>query len=388
MSWDVMAKNCTPFASPFPSLTLPAPPTKHRSGDLALKRAIFAIPGKLDTPTGGYIYDRMVIEGLRGVGWHIDVVGLGDGFPSPAESTRQRALDLLTSLPHPCPVIIDGLAYGVLPEARKHLHPANAIIALVHHPLALETGVNPQQAHLLRASEILALSSAAQVIVTSPSTGRELTEHYGVDPECLTVICPGTDRARQYARMSTRGTVRLLSVGAIVPRKGFISLVRALRPLAHLDWDLVIVGDPTRSIETSRELEQVIHEAGLTNRIRMLGTQTIQELEQHYAASDVFVLASEHEGYGMAYAEAIAHGLPVIGTRAGAIPETVPQEAGILVEPGNLDELTRALETLITDLPTRQLLASGARQIASRLPTWTDATLQFEKVLDRVNRPA
>ena len=361
--------------------------TKHRSGDPALKRAIFAIPGKLDTPTGGYIYDRMVIEGLRDAGWHVDVVSLGDGFPSPAESTRQRALDLLSSLPHPCPVVIDGLAFGVLPEARKHLHPANAIIALVHHPLALETGVNPQQAHRLQASETLALSSAAQVIVTSPSTGRELTDHYGVDPDILTVICPGTDRARQHAQMTTHGTVRLLSVGAIVPRKGFISLVRALRPLAHLDWRLDIVGDPTRSIETSHELHQAIAEAGLTNRIRMLGTQTKHELEQHYATSDVFVLASEHEGYGMAYAEAIAHGLPVIGTRAGAIPDTVPREAGILVEPGNLDELTKALATLISDLPTRQLLASGARQLASGLPTWADAALQFEKVLDRINSP-
>ena len=363
---------------------LPVPLTKPRSGDTELKKAIFAIPGKLDTPTGGYIYDRRVIDGLRALAWHIDVVSLGEGFPEPSESTRQRALDLLASLPHPCPVILDGLAYGVLPETRKHLHPANAIIALVHHPLALETGVDPARACLLQASETLALSCAAEVIVTSPSTGRELTEHYGVNPANLTVICPGTDRAKQDTKRRPSAGVKLLSVGAIVPRKGFISLVRALAPLAHLDWTLDIVGDPTRSVETSRELTQAIEQAGLTHRIHLLGTRSKSELEQLYAMSDIFVLSSEHEGYGMAYAEAIAHGLPIIGTRAGAIPETVPPEAGWLVEPGNLAELSHALGSLISDTTLRDQLAHGARQVAARLPTWTDAAKQFEMVLSRV----
>ena len=197
-----------------------------------MKRTIFAIPGNLETPTGGYIYDRMVIEGLRASGWHVDVVSLGEGFPVPVESTRRRALDLLASLAHPCPVIIDGLAYGVLPEARHHLHPANPIVALVHHPLALETGTTASQAQLLRASETLALSFAAHVIVTSPSTGRELTQHYQVDEDNLTVICPGTDRAKHLASPGAHPHLNMLSVGAIVPRKGFISLsvVRPVRP--------------------------------------------------------------------------------------------------------------------------------------------------------------
>ena len=349
-----------------------------------MKRTILAIPGKLDTPTGGYIYDRMVVDGLRESGWHVDVVSLGEGFPAPSESTRQRAFDLLASLPHPCPVIIDGLAYGVLPEARKYLHPANPILALVHHPLALETGVGPQQAHQLQASETLALSFAAEVIVTSPSTGHELISRYGVDPEILTVICPGTDRASRHARGTSNETVKLLSVGAIVPRKGFISLVRALEPLAHLDWTLDIVGDPSRSIETSRALAQAIADAGLAHRIHMLGTQSKAALAQHYADSDVFVLASEHEGYGMAYAEAIAYGLPVIGTRAGAIPDTVPSEAGLLVQPGHVAELSQALASLISDAKLRQHLAAGARRVAARLPTWADAVKQFETVLDRL----
>lgn len=362
----------------------PEPITSQRFGDLPVKRVIFAIPGKLDTPTGGYIYDRMVVDGLRDSGWHVDVVGLGEGYPAPDEPTRLRALDLLASLPHPCPVIIDGLAYGVMPEARKHLHPANPIIALVHHPLALETGVSHAQAQLLQTRETLALSYAAEVIVTSPSTGRELVDRYCVDEQRLTVICPGTERVNRYANISSNPTVRFLSVGAIVPRKGFMALVHALKPLANLDWSLNIVGDTTRSPPTTRELSQAIEQAGLAPRIRMLGIQSKSDLERLYVESDVFVLASEHEGYGMAYAEAIAHGLPIIGTRAGAIPDTVPSIAGLLVAPGNVDELSRALARLISDVDFRQSLAAGAREVAASLPTWSDAIKQFESVLGRV----
>ena len=367
---------------------LPARLTKLQSGDPALKRVVFAIPGKLDTPTGGYIYDRMVVNGLRDSGWQVDVVSLGEGFPTPQESTRQHALDLLASLPHPSPVIIDGLAYGVMPEARKHLHPANPIIALVHHPLALETGLSSEQAHLFKANETLALSLSAQVIVTSPSTGRELIEHYCVDEKNLTVVRPGTDRASRYAALTSGRTVRLLSVGAIVPRKGFISLVQALKPLAHLDWSLSIVGDPTRSADTTRALSQTIEQVGLEGRIMMLGTLARSDLERLYVESDVFVLASEHEGYGMAYAEAIAHGLPVIGTLAGAIPDTVPKEAGLLVEPGSIEGLSLALERMISDVALRHRLAAGARQVAASLPTWADATGLFESVLNRVTHSA
>lgn len=358
--------------------------TKPKSGDCALKRVIFAIPGRLDTPTGGYIYDRMVVNGLRESGWQVDVLSLGEGFPTPTESTRQRALGLITSLPHPCPVIIDGLAYGVMPEARKHLHPANPIVALVHHPLALESGLSPEQVQLLKANETLALSYSAEVIVTSPSTARELIDHYCVDDKNLTVICPGTDRSSRYAEVTSNQTVRLLSVGAIVPRKGFIVLVRALERLPHLDWSLNIVGDPTRSADTTRDVYQRIEQAGLTRRVRMLGALARSDLERLYVESDVFVLASEHEGYGMAYAEAIAHGLPVIGTLAGAIPDTVPREAGLLVEPGSVEALSLALERMITDVALRHRLATGARQVAASLPTWADATHQFESVLNRV----
>ena len=113
---------------------------------MSLKRIAFAIPGDLDTPTGGYIYDRRIIEGLRDLGWQVDLVGLGDGFPFPDAATLAFAQQALAAVPPGCPVLIDGLALGVIPEIARQLSASHALIALVHHPLGLEAGLSLAQA--------------------------------------------------------------------------------------------------------------------------------------------------------------------------------------------------------------------------------------------------
>src|SRR5207244_257164 len=101
--------------------------------------------------------------------------------------------------------------------------------------------------------------------------------------------------------------------------------------------------------------------------------------------SDVFVLASRFEGYGMALAEAIAHGLPVVSTMAGvAIPDTVPAGTGLLVPPDDVAALARALRHLISDRAERQRLAMNARSAAAQLPTWQDSARLFAGAIEAV----
>ena len=104
-----------------------------------MKRLAFAVPGDLATPTGGYAYDRRIIAELKTLGWTIDVVDLGKGYPRPDAEKRAAALPLLTRIPQGQPIVIDGLAFGVLPAAAASLHQRNPLIALVHQPLALES---------------------------------------------------------------------------------------------------------------------------------------------------------------------------------------------------------------------------------------------------------
>jgi glycosyltransferase involved in cell wall biosynthesis len=199
----------------------------------------------------------------------------------------------------------------------------------------------------------------------------------------ITVARPGSDPA-PLAQASQDGVVRLLSVGAVVPRKGFDVLIAALATLTDLSWRLTIAGDRTRDRDAAAQLDADIARHALGNRIAALGAVSPQRLTALYAEADVFVLASRFEGYGMAYAEALAHGLPVIGTSAGAIPDTVPPDAGLLVTPGDIPAFAQALRRVIGDAELRRRLASAARAAALRLPTWRQSAEIIARALERL----
>ena len=348
-----------------------------------VRRFVFAVPGDLATPTGGYGYDRRMIAELRDIGWEIDLLDLGEDFPSPSETTRAAALTRLLGVPTGRAIVIDGLALGVLPEAALQLAGRNPLLALVHHPLALEWGLSLAQAETLRASERAALAAVKGVVVTSTATARLVASDYGVPAERITVARPGSDPA-PLAKGSQDGVVRLLSVGAIVPRKGFDVLIPALATLGDLPWKLTIAGDRTRDRDAAARLDADIAHLALAERIDVLGAVSPHRLAALYTDADIFVLASRFEGYGMAYAEAVAHGLPVVGSKAGAVPETVPPEAGLLVDAGDIPALAHALRRLIGDAGLRQRMASAARAAVPQLPTWRQSAEIFERALERL----
>ena len=337
-----------------------------------VKRVAFAVPGDLGAPTGGYAYDRRMIAELQNFGWQVDVIGLGDGFPRPSAEVKAAAGEKLAGVPKERPVIVDGLAFGVLPEAAHELGERNPLLALVHHPLALETGLSATDAEVFKTSERKALEAARGVVVTSPSTATLLTDDYDVPPDIITVARPGTERG-EAAKRNSDGIVRLLAVGSVVPRKGYDVLIAALAPLAALPWRLTIAGDRTRDEAASAQLDADIASHGLADRIDVLGALPQDRLASLYVGSDLFVLASRFEGYGMAFAEALVHGLPVVGTTAGAVPDTVPPDAGVLVEPNDVKALTRTLRMLIENPKERQWFASGALAAGAALPTWEES---------------
>jgi glycosyltransferase involved in cell wall biosynthesis len=348
-----------------------------------VKSVVFAVPGDLATPTGGYAYDWRIIADLAKLGWDVEVLDLGEGFPHPSAAEQMAAAARLAALSTDQPIVIDGLAFGVLSDAAEALHSTHRVVALVHHPLALETGLSAPEAAALRTSERVALSLARHVIATSAATARLLVSDFGVASELLTVVRPGTDRAAVAAR-DTGATVSLLSVGSVVPRKGYDVLVAALAKLSNLPWRATIVGDRTRSPETARALDGEVVRLGLRERVSFTGAVTPESLAAYYAAADLFVLPSRFEGYGMAYAEAIAHGVPVIGTTAGAIPETVPAGASVLITPDDVDALATALRSLIESPQERRHLAQGARAAASHFPSWEEQAALFGNVLENL----
>jgi glycosyltransferase involved in cell wall biosynthesis len=348
-----------------------------------VKRVVFAVPGSLDTPTGGYAYDRRIMAELRQLGWNVDYLDIGDGFPAPDEKTRSAARSLLSAIPVGEPIVLDGLALGVLPDVAAELARQHPLVALVHHPLALESGLTTERANALRRSERAALAEVREVVVTSPATAKLVVSDYGVPANHITVARPGNDPVLPSAR-EPNDVPHLLSVGAVVPRKGFDILVSALAALADVPWRLTIVGDLTRDPNQAAKLEVLISRHGLTDRIETIGTISPSLLAILFGKADLFVLASRFEGYGMAYAEALSHGLPVVGTTAGAIPDTIPKGAGLLVPPDEPAALAAALRSVIVDADRRRLLSEAALVAARTLPTWQQSASIFAATLDRL----
>ena len=341
------------------------------------------VPGSIDTRTGGYGYDREIVAGLQRRGWTVEVHEIPGTFPFPSADARATAAATLASIPAGARVIVDGLALGALPDEALREAARLRLVALVHHPLADETGLTPGARASLEASERRALQATRHVVVTSPLTARAL-DRFGVPPPSITVIEPGTDPAPQ-ARGSNGAVVELLCVATVVPRKGHDVLVRALATMPGASWHLTCVGGLDRDSAWAASIRAQVAAAGLDRRMTFAGELDREPLDARYDAADVFVLPTWHEGYGMAVAEAIARGLPVVSTATGAIADLVGPDAGLLVPAGDADALARALSALVTDAALRKRLAAGARRARAALPSWDDAAERMARTIEGVD---
>ena len=344
------------------------------------RRCHFLVPGALDTRTGGYGYDRRIIEELRSAGWQVEVQSLGAGYPAPDADALALARRVVERLPDRATVVVDGLAFGLLAEIAEAHAGRLRWIALVHHPLALETGLQPTQQRALHESERRSLATARRVIVTSAATAQALAG-FDVEPARIRVVEPGTDAA-PLAPGSGGPGLSLLCVASVTPRKGHRLLIEALGGVRDRAWTLHCAGSLDLDPDCAAALAGAIEGAGLAARVRMHGECDEAGVQALYAGADAFVLPSFHEGYGMALAEALARGLPVVSTLAGAIPETVPADAGLLVPPGDVEALRRALARLLDDAALRTRLAQGARAARQRLPGWADRAQRFAAALE------
>jgi glycosyltransferase involved in cell wall biosynthesis len=343
----------------------------------------FVVPGSLTTLTGGYGYDREIVAGLGRRGWTVPVLELPGDFPFPSTESRAAAARALASLAPGTRVVVDGLAFGALPDEAAREAGRLTFVALVHHPLGDETGLAAGARAALEASERRALRAATHVVVTSRATAARLAA-YDVAPSALTVIEPGTDPAPQ-SRGSGGSVLELLCVATVVPRKGHDVLIRALAALRGRPWHLTCAGGLHRDPEWSAGVQELVRASGLEPRVSFVGELERPALDTRYDAADVFVLPTWYEGYGMAVAEALARGLPVVSSATGAIGDLVGEDAGLLVPPGDPAALAKALSTVIDDPAQRARLAHGARRVRERLPSWDDAADRMARTIEGVH---
>lgn len=328
--------------------------------------AAFAIPGDIATLTGGYIYERRLLLGLRALGHDVEHIELAASFPGASKVEMKATVARLKALDPGRGLILDGLVFGAVEGLEDVTAP---IFAMVHHPLALETGLDPATRDHFYRTERHNLTLAHHVLVPSPHTASILQDQYAVSAERISIALPGTDKPVQQPAPTDPPLI--LSVGLQHPRKGHDVLLGSLAELSDLSWRCVIVG---RAHDTDHAgmLARMVAELGLSDRVTLAGTVSQDALETIYSQATVFALATRYEGYGIVFDEALVRGLPVVTCHTGAVPDTVPQDAGLLSAPDDPVAFAANLRQVLTNEELRMSLSQAALRAGNALPSWED----------------
>ncbi|HLJ19306.1 MAG TPA: glycosyltransferase [Stellaceae bacterium] len=231
----------------------------------------FLVPGALDQLTGGYLFDRHVVEGLRAMGRAVDPIELKGQYPEPDTTARQASAEALARLPDGSVAVIDGLALLAFADCLEREARRLDVVAFVHHPLADETGLNERERKRVATLEAALLKLVRGVLAPSENTAR-LVAAYGVPRARIAVTPPGTVKPKRPSRRRpSRGRVEFLCVASLTPRKGHLILIEALAALADRDWHCRCIGSLTRDPETAAAVRYEIGRRGLKGRIALEG---------------------------------------------------------------------------------------------------------------------
>jgi glycosyltransferase involved in cell wall biosynthesis len=374
------------------------------------------VPDGIDDPTqpsGGNAYDRRVCGGLEALGWRVVEHAVAGSWPEPDARACAGLARVVAGLDDGGVVLLDGLVATSAPDVLVPHAARLRLVVLVHLPLGTE-GVGGGDGigggvTSVRWRERAVLCAATRVVTTSWWTRDWLLSTYGLQPDRVRVAHPGADRGVISSGTTTGG--EFLCVATVAEHKGHDVLLEALADLADVQWRCTLAGSLTRDPVLASRLRDRAGEAGISGRLRFAGPLVPRRLEGAYAAADVVLVPSRTETYGMVVGEALAHGLPVIASDVGGVPEalrgpgapgSVPEalaglgddteagrlvtlcddtEAGLLVPPGDPAALAEALRRWLGGSSLRERLRRGAARRRDTLPSWVDTSARVSRAL-------
>jgi glycosyltransferase involved in cell wall biosynthesis len=351
------------------------------------------IYGDLETLTGGYLYDRKLVEFLRSRG---DVVAI---FSLPWRNYGTHLFDNLSqrlirsvSEARLDVLLEDELNHPSLFRLNRRLkagvtHP---VVSIVHHLRCSE--LRPAwQNKLYRLVERDYLAGVDGFVFNSVTT-RRTVENLIRNRKPSVVAFPGRDgvipgitRASVERRALETGPLRILFVGSLIPRKELHTLLAALARLPRDSWRLDVVGspktDPTYASRVSVEIERL----GIGGHIQLLGSLTGQQLTDCYSRNHLLAVPSSYEGFGIVYLEAMGFGLPALASTAGAAHEIITHDRdGFLVRAGDADAIARNIGELVSDRGKLVRMGLAALDRYAAHPTWGDSAATVRNFLEEM----
>ena len=352
----------------------------------------FVVYGGLDGTSGGYRYDRRLVDYCRDCGDTVDVIAL------PERGYWRRAADGLSpavarQLDRPVDVLLeDELCHPSLWRQHRRLDRPGAVAALVHHVASdRPPGRLPR---LRRWIERRYLRSVDGAVCTSAFTRRRaarlapgLAESTVAPPAGRTegaAATPGDVRRRAAA-----GPLRIAFVGNLVPRKDPLTLLDAVNRLAGRanapDWEVTVVGSHAAAPAYAERVVEAAADRGLDDRVRFAGEVADEDLLDVLEASHVCCVPSTYEGFGMVYLEAMEHGVVPIASATGGAGEFITDgDNGALVEPGDADRIAALLADWAADRGRLAALGVAALETAAAHPGWAETLSTVRGVLQEL----
>ena len=324
--------------------------------------------------TGGYLYHWRIAALAPRHGARIDFVSFPDWpFPLARLATRRVSREVRTVRADA--VLLDSIAAAFYRRRRRARTAEPPVVAILHQPPGgighgrLRTAL---QARLDRSG----YAAASRMLVASGALGAELAAA-GFAPERLVVAEPGRDVAERAdpppGDLRQGRAITLLFVGNWLAPKGLLDLLEAVAALPEPAATLHLAGDDRADLEYAARVRARLASPDLAGRVVNHGKLARSAVAALYAAADAFVLPAVKETYGTVYGEAMAAGLPVVGWRAGNLPNLATHEVeGLILEPGDRRALTAALARLAADEALRRRLGAAARLRAQAFPTWDE----------------
>lgn len=339
------------------------------------------IYGSLGTTSGGYLYDRKLVEYLHAAGAEVQVLSLPwrryayhltDNFSASLYRELHRSsFDVLLQdeLNHPSLFWLNRCLRGRV---------RFPIISIVHHLRSSEAhpaGLNA----LHRWIERRYLASVDGFVFNSHTTRRTVEALLGAQRPAV-VAMPGADHLglvlspQQVAdRARGGGPLQVIFVGNLIPRKGLHTLLHALACLPRGTWHLTVVGNLSADVAYVRSIRRQIKRLGLSGHVLLTGALGEANLVTLLSRSNVLAVPSSYEGFGIVYLEGMAFGLPAIATTAGAAAEIITHgRDGFLVPVGDIAALGTCLSVLATDRERLLAMSLAARERYARHPTWRE----------------